>query len=65
MKEYYCKCCASLVERDAVGLYKKLVDDKAKKFLCYPCLANHVDTTIEDLKEIAKELKEKGCKLFT
>ncbi len=53
------------MERDAVGLYKKLVDEKAKKFLCYACLANHIDTSIEDLKEMAEEFKAKGCKLFS
>ena len=59
-----CMICSSLVEKDAIGLYKKIIEKKAKKFMCLECLANHLDTTTDDLLEKVADFKTAGCKLF-
>lgn len=64
-KTYDCKCCSETIEQDAIGLYRKLLDKSAKAYLCMNCLANHLDTTVEELREKAAEFKAEGCKLFS
>ncbi len=59
-----CKVCGSNVEKDAIGLYKKIIDKNSKKFLCLNCLANHLDTSVDELEIKIQEFKDEGCKLF-
>ena len=63
-KQVKCKVCGSNVEKDAIGLYKKLINRNSKKFLCLSCLANHLNTNIEELEMKIQEFKEEGCHLF-
>ncbi len=57
-------CGKNNLSRDEVGLNKKLIDVKVKRFYCYDCMAEDFDCTIDDLKEKARQFKEEGCKLF-
>ena len=59
-----CKVCGSNVEKDAIGLYKKIIDKNSKRFLCLNCLANHLDTSVDELEIKIQEFKDEGCKLF-
>lgn len=63
-KRVTCRVCGEDVERVAAALYKKLVDKQAKKFYCLSCLAEYLDTTVEELREKADEFKNQGCTLF-
>lgn len=63
-KTIQCKVCRSNVEKDAIGLYKKIIDKNSKKYLCLNCLANHLDTSVDELEIKIQEFKDEGCKLF-
>lgn len=64
--KYFCIACGKeIVEKDTVGLNKKLLGKKVMNFYCMTCLAAHLGTTVEDLNEKIEEFKEEGCKLFS
>jgi biotin operon repressor len=53
-----------MLDKDAIGLNKKLLSKKSKKFFCMDCLAAHIDISLEDLYEKINEFKDQGCTLF-
>lgn len=59
-----CYLCEANLDKDAIGLNKKLLDRSLSRFLCINCLAAHLDTSVEDLKVKLSEFKDQGCKLF-
>ncbi len=59
-----CYLCESKLDKDAVGLNKKLLDKNISRFMCVECLAAHLDVSVEDLNEKIHEFKEQGCTLF-
>jgi uncharacterized protein YlaI len=59
-----CRVCETKIDKDAIGLNKKLMDKKLTQYLCLECLSGHLDVSVEDLIEKAAEFKEQGCKLF-
>ncbi len=42
----------------------KIIDRKTKRFYCLSCLSEYLDTSTEDLLELAEEFKNEGCTLF-
>jgi hypothetical protein len=59
-----CYLCESKLDKNAVGLNKKLLGIKLKRFLCVDCLATHLDVSTEDLYAKIIEFKDQGCTLF-
>lgn len=59
-----CHVCGGIADRNAVGLTKKLLGENVSKFFCLPCLAEHLDVTVEELLAKIEEFKAQGCKLF-
>lgn len=59
-----CRLCESKLDKDAIGLNKKLLGRKLTKFFCIDCLAAHIDISVEDLYAKISEFKEQGCTLF-
>ena len=59
-----CIRCGAELNRDDIGLTRKLINRGAKEFLCLPCLAKHFDLPDETLREKIKEFKAMGCTLF-
>ena len=59
-----CYLCESELNKDAIGINKKLLDKNLKRFLCIDCLAAHLDVPSEDLVAKISEFKEQGCTLF-
>lgn len=61
-----CQYCHAELSRDEVGLNKKLFESDAKrgKLLCMVCMAEMLETTVEELIEKVQEFKAQGCKLF-
>ena len=58
------KCCAPL-NRDDIGLYKKLIDRAAESgFICKACQAEHFKVDISLLDKKIEEFKYQGCLLF-
>ena len=59
-----CRVCETKLDKDVIGLNKKLIDKKLTQYFCLECLSAHLDVSAEDLIEKAAEFKEQGCKLF-
>lgn len=52
------------LKKDTVGINKKLLGMDIESVYCMDCLADYLDTTIEELLEKIEEFKEEGCTLF-
>ena len=63
-KQIKCRLCENELNKIAVGLNKKFHGRKTMKFFCLPCLAEHLDITVEDLLAKAEDFKAQGCNLF-
>jgi uncharacterized protein YlaI len=59
-----CCLCEATLDKDAIGLNKKLLDKSISRFMCIDCLAAHLDVTAEELKAKIGEFKDQGCTLF-
>ena len=59
-----CIKCGKPLLHDEVGIYKKLVNRAADKFLCKECLAEHFEVDVSDIDAKIKQYKELGCTLF-
>lgn len=59
-----CAVCNAKLDKDDIGLTKKLVDRRAQEFLCIDCIAARykVDRTLLERK--IEEFKAGGCKFF-
>lgn len=65
MIEKACYVCNKYpLEKDEIGLVKKLIDKKSDKFFCLSCLADTLEVTEEELLEKIEEFKDEGCTLF-
>ncbi|NMB09047.1 MAG: hypothetical protein GX981_11755 [Tissierellia bacterium] len=61
------KCIACLKEnldKNTIGINKKLLGESVDTFYCIDCLADFLDTTVEELKDKIEEFKDEGCDLF-
>lgn len=60
-----CYVCDKMpLSKDEVGLVKKMIDKKSKRFYCLTCLADYFEVTEEELLAKVEEFKEEGCTLF-
>ncbi len=57
-------CFKDNLDNDTVALNKKLLGKKVESFYCLPCLAEYLNTTVEELLDKIEEFKEEGCTLF-
>ena len=63
--EANCFACGKRpLEKDEIGLNKKLVGRNVVKMQCLPCLAAYFETTEDKLREKIEEFKRQGCALF-
>lgn len=60
-----CCLCESKLDKDSIGLNKKLLGKSLSRFFCIDCLAAHLDVSPEDLYVRINELKDQGCTIFT
>jgi uncharacterized protein YlaI len=59
-----CYLCETKLDKDAIGLNKKLLGKNLTRFMCIDCLASHLEVSAEDLVAKISEFKEQGCTLF-
>ncbi len=60
-----CLACGKKdLDKDTIGINKKLLGEKVKSFYCMECLADYLGCTVEDILEKIEEFKEEGCTLF-
>ena len=60
-----CVACGKLnLDKDTIGINKKMLGTSIKNFYCMDCLADYLGCTVEDLIEKIEEFKAEGCELF-
>ena len=57
-------CSKSNLDKDTVGINKKLLGREIVNYYCMDCLADYLGCTVEELIEKIEEFKEEGCTLF-
>lgn len=65
MKKYDCIACGKKqLDKNSIGINKKMLGKEIEKFYCMDCLADYLGCSVDDLKEKIEEFKEEGCSLF-
>jgi len=57
-------CSKKDLEKDTIGINKKLLGKEVKSFYCMDCLADYQGCTVQDLLDKIEEFKEEDCTLF-
>ncbi len=57
-------CSKDDLNKDTIGINKKLLGENIISFYCMDCLADYLGTTVEDLFDKIEEFKDEGCTLF-
>lgn len=57
-------CTKQGLDKDTIGINKKLLGTEVQDFYCLDCLSNYLDTSLDDLLDKIQEFKEEGCMLF-
>jgi len=61
-----CSSCHKLnLDKNTIGINKKLLGEKILNFYCLDCLAIFLDVSKEDLLDKIEQFKKEGCKLFS
>ena len=64
-KVVHCHSCGkSNLDKDTVGINKKLLGTNIIAFYCMECLAALLDVDVQDILDKIEEFKEEGCTLF-
>ena len=59
-----CIRCHRPLPPDEIGLTKKLINRGITSYLCYPCLAEKFQVSVELLKDKVEQFRDMGCMLF-
>ena len=60
-----CIICGRMhLDKDTIGINKKLLGTSIENFYCMDCLAEHLECTVDELLDKIEEFKEEGCTLF-
>ena len=57
-------CGKEYLEKNTIGIKKKLLGESIDSFYCMDCLAEYLGCTVQELLDKIEEFKEEGCKLF-
>ncbi len=63
-KQACVSCGKDPLQKNEIGINKKLLGEKTKAFYCLDCLADYLGVTVQDIEDKIEEFKEQGCKLF-
>lgn len=65
MRRIDCVACSKKsLNKDTIGINKKLLGKDLKTFYCIDCLADYLGCTVQDLLDKIEDLKSEGCDLF-
>ena len=64
MKNNCVMCGKEHLNKDTIGINKKLLGEDIENFYCLDCLAEYLGCTVDELIDKIEEFKEEGCKLF-
>lgn len=60
-----CAVCGKRdLDKDTVGINKKLLGAEIDNYYCMDCLADYLECTVPELLDKIEEFKAEGCKLF-
>lgn len=60
-----CVMCGKMdLEKDTIGINKKLLGLDMQNFYCMDCLAEYLECSVDELLDKIEEFKEEGCTLF-
>ena len=58
-------CGKKPLDKDTIGINKKLLGKDIVNFYCMDCLAEYLEVSVQDILDKIEEFKEEGCKLFS
>lgn len=65
-KAHKCIACGhDNLDKNTVGINKKLIGENVASFYCMDCLADYLGCEVQDILDKIEEFKEEGCKLFS
>lgn len=64
MKNNCVMCGKEHLNKDTIGINKKLLGEDIENFYCLDCLAEYLGCTVDELLDKIEEFKEEGCNLF-
>lgn len=59
-----CKCGKEITDKDIIGINRKLLGARTRKFMCLKHLAEFFGTEEHVLRAKIEELKDNNCPLF-
>ena len=57
-------CNKQNLDKDTIGINKKLLGEDIPTYYCLDCLADYLGCEVQDILDKIEEFKEEGCKLF-
>lgn len=57
-------CGKEALEKNEIGINKKLLGAQVESFYCMDCLADYLGVSVQDILDKIEEFKDQGCKLF-
>lgn len=65
VKRVSCVSCGKeALEKNEIGINKKLLGEQIESFYCMDCLADYLEVSVQDILDKIEEFKDQGCKLF-
>lgn len=64
MRYSCCICGKQNLNKDTIGINKKLLGTEIENYYCMDCLADYLECTVDELLNKIEEFKAEGCKLF-
>lgn len=58
-------CGQENLNKDTIGINKKLLGTDIVNFYCMECLADYLGCNVDELLDKIEEFKEEGCTLFS
>ena len=66
MNKVKCVACGRTdLDKDTIGINKKLLGEDVSTYYCMDCLADYLGCEVQDILDKIEEFKEAGCKLFS
>ena len=64
MRINYVICGKVNLDKDTIGINKKLLGAEITNYYCMDCLADYLGCTVQELLDKIQEFKDEGCTLF-
>lgn len=64
MKTECVVCGKGNLDKDTLGINKKLLGTIIANFYCMDCLAEYLGCTVQELLDKIQDFKDEGCTLF-